>query len=511
MLESGPLSSPEQRTAEPATPRWVLGLLACLTVLGVWGCLSAAPDQIFGDESDLIRPAQDHARWVFSHRVKYPSFALHLYGLSFLVTGVLDDLDACLRQARAINAVFFGLGIVLTYAVTRRLVSAQGALVAALLFATTPVIMAYAPYVKTEPVLIVETLLCMYAVLRIEDEPERLRWHALAGLCAGLAMATKISVYPGLMYGAWLVVNVVRRRAPGFRPVALFAVVAVGSMLLTWTNLWILPQMWDYWQDDPYFQPNASPLRAVPSLSAFPWDRYTSFFVITLPLSIGWPMFAAVVASARLSVHRGAFGYAIGSATLLALVLSLQATLLRVPHGFMTLYLWAVITAAVVVERLRLSDVTWHRVASVGVLVSLLGLSVAFVVDLTQSNPEQEVERYMSGSDVMLVLYPRSREPDAETLRSQVERAAPRRVVVMSSYLLNMCEYRDHAIYEDNCRFYRSLIAGETPYRHVVDLPVHIPLAFLSFEEAIRDARFLVFERDVAADSAAPAAEQPAR
>ena len=109
MLESGPLSSPEQRTAEPATPRWVLGLLACLTVLGVWGCLSAAPDQIFGDESDLIRPAQDHARWVFSHRVKYPSFALHLYGLSFLVTGVLDDLDACLRQARAINAVFFGL------------------------------------------------------------------------------------------------------------------------------------------------------------------------------------------------------------------------------------------------------------------------------------------------------------------------------------------------------------------------------------------------------------------
>ena len=32
------------------------------------------------------------------------------------------------------NAVFFGLGIVLTYAVTRRLVSAQGALVAALLF-----------------------------------------------------------------------------------------------------------------------------------------------------------------------------------------------------------------------------------------------------------------------------------------------------------------------------------------------------------------------------------------
>jgi hypothetical protein len=159
-----------------------------------------------------------------------------------------------------------------------------------------------------------------------------------------------------------------RRRSVGWRPVALFAVVAITAMLLTWTNLWLLPQMWDFWQDDPYFQPNASPFRAVPGLRAFPWDRYTSFFVVTLPLSIGWPMMAAVLWSTRLSVHRGAFGYAIGGATLVALVLSLQATMLRVPHGFMTLYLWAVITTAVVIERLRTSEARWRRVASAGLL-----------------------------------------------------------------------------------------------------------------------------------------------
>lgn len=504
------MSSTVQRPGEAGTPRWVIGSLVGLTILGMVVCLSGAPDRVFGDEGDLIRPAQEHARGIFQHRVKYPSFSLHLYGLSFLATGVIDDFDACLRQARVINALFFGLGILLTYAVARRLISARGALVAALLFATTPVIMVYAPYVKTEPLLFVETLLCMYAVLRVADEPQRLRWHALAGLCAGLAMATKISVYPGLMYVAWLLVDAARRRSVAWRPVALFAGVAITAMLLTWTNLWLLPQMWDFWQDDPYFQPNASPFRAVPGLRAFPWDRYTSFFVVSLPLSIGWPMMAAVLWSTRLSVHRGAFGYAIGGATLVALVLSLQATMLRVPHGFMTLYLWAVITTAVVIERLRTSEARWRRVASAGLLVLILGVSVATVADLTLSNPEHDAERFMTGDDVMLVLYARSRAPDTETLRSQVERNAPRRIVVMSSYLINMCKYRDHAIYEDNCRFYRSLIAGETPFHHVTDLPMPIPLAFLAVDAEVRDARFLVFERDGASASSAATAEPAA-
>ncbi|MCA9579277.1 MAG: glycosyltransferase family 39 protein [Polyangiales bacterium] len=467
-----------------------------LSIAGVAICLWSAPDSVFGDEGDLIRPARDHARGIYDHRVKYPSFALHLYGQSFRLAGVLEDFDACLRMARVLNALLFGLGIVLSYAVARRLISARGALVAALLFATTPVIMVYAPYVKTEPVLIVETLLCMYAVLRVAEEPSRLRWHALAGLCAGLAMATKISVYPGLMYAAWLLVNVARRSPPAWHAVGLFVLVAITSMLVTWTNLSILPQMWDYWQDDPYFQPNASPFRAVPGLRAFPWDRYTTFFIVTLPLSIGWPMMATVAWSARLSVHRSAFGYAIGGATLVTLVLSLQATMLRVPHGFMTLYLWAVITSSVVIERLRLSEVRWRRAASVGALVSLLGMSAATIADLTQSNPEHEAERFMTGDDVMLLLYARSREPDRETIRSQVERTAPRRIVVMSSYLHNMCKYRDHALYEDNCRYYHALLAGETPFHHVTDLPMLIPLAFLAVDPDVRDARFLVFERD---------------
>lgn len=496
--------SPEM---DASTPKWVKAALALLAVAGAFACLWSAPEQPFGDELDLIRPAQEHARGVFQPRVKYPSFSLHLYGLAFRLTGVLDDLDGCLRVARVINATLFGLGILLTYAVARRLISARGALVAALLFCTLPVFVAYAPYVKTEPVLMVETLLAMYAVLRVAESPERLRWHVLAGLCAGLALATKISVFPGLMYVAWLVVNLARQQSPGWRPVAVFASVALGSMLVTWSNLWILPEMWEHWQDDPYFQPNAGPFRAVPGLTAFPWDRYTSFFAMTLPLSVGWPMMVALCWSFRLSVHRGPFGYAIGGAAAVALLMSLQATMLRVPHGFMTLFLWAIITTAVALERLRVSPARWRRVASSVLLASIVAMSVAIQFDLRKSNPEEEAGLPAMGANSMLILYAGNRQPDVETIRAQVARNAPQRLVVMSSYLLNMCKYRGHALYEDNCRYYRSLLAGETPFRHTADVPMPIPLPLLSFDPEIRDARFLVFERDDAepSDEAPPA------
>ena len=452
-----------------------------------------------GDELDILNPATQYMHGVLRPDVKYPSFSFLFYGNWFRLAGTLDDPAGSLVVARAVNASLLGVAVMLVYAVGRELVRQPFALLAALGYLMMPNTLGTARIVKTESLLVVETLVCLLALRHICRTPRSLGPHALAAIAVGLGVTTKLSVYPALLYVAgWLFAYRQLRQPPGWRATLVFVAGLLGTVWLTGANLRLLPQMIDFWQSDHYFQPNASPMRAIPSLSAFPYDRYTSFFVTTLPLALGWPIYLFSVSGVVARVQRGWYGWVVGVATLLALLIALHATLLRVPHSFTTLYLWAAFTVALTAQHFWDSDSKTQLLGRVSVVAALACAAGYAGWDAHETEsvwPDRQLASYWHDPSAKVFTSSRARGLDSETIRAQVERAKPTTLVLFNAYFMNMCRYRGHRLYLDNCRYFDELISGRTSYRLVREIPFASPWARLQLDPAVRLARFYVLRR----------------
>lgn len=454
-----------------------------------------------GDELDILKPAVEHMHGVLRPDVKYPSFPFLFYGACLRLSGTLEDPQRALVVARAVNASLLGVAVMLIYALARELVRQPFALLAALAHLMMPNTLGTARIVKTEGLLVVETLVCLLAVRQICRKPSSLGAHVVAAIAVGLGVTTKLSVYPAFLYlASWLFVCWRLRQPPGWRAALVFVASLCLTVCLTGANLQLLPQMIDFWQSDHYFQPNASPMRAIPSLSAFPYDRYTSFFLTTLPLALGWPIYLFGVSGVFAKLQRGWYGWVVGLGTLAASIVAIQATLLRVPHSFTTLYLWAAVSVAIAAQHFWDAEGKTRQLPRrVGVLLALVCSAAYAGVALREMEavwPDQLLASYSRDSRAKLFTSSRSRQPDSETIRAQVERAGPTTLVLFNSYFINMCRYRDHRLYRDNCRYFEELVSGRTSYRLVREIPFAVPWAFLQLDPAIRRSRFYVLTRD---------------
>jgi 4-amino-4-deoxy-L-arabinose transferase-like glycosyltransferase len=130
--------------------------------------------------------------------------------------------------------------VLLTWAIGERVFDRRVALVACVLLALSPFLVALFATRLSQPTDAVALALATYAVLRLEGEPSRARWWVLAAASASLAVLTRPQAAAPFLAGLLVpvLVGLVRRRLrPGPLPVLAFvAVAALGATLFLAVN-----------------------------------------------------------------------------------------------------------------------------------------------------------------------------------------------------------------------------------------------------------------------------------
>jgi hypothetical protein len=183
---------PEARTRSAGRAhRWLIlaGVAVTLHVVAAW--LAREPGILTGqDDAEYIALAQSLRQGGYRelyrvdaplHRTYPPGYpaALAVWGAPFG-----DSFDALV----ALNVLLSAAALVIMFVCLRRLLGAPVAALATAVLALNPVLVAYAGSVRSEPLYIVLTLLCVYAMLRAEG---RWQWLAVASAAALLAAFTR--------------------------------------------------------------------------------------------------------------------------------------------------------------------------------------------------------------------------------------------------------------------------------------------------------------------------------
>jgi hypothetical protein len=157
------------------------------------------------------------------------------YGLYFIGHSAVLALADSLGAGRWLGPLSAGVLVLLTWAIGVRVFDRRVALVASILVAVSPFTAFLFATRLSQPTDAVALALAVYAVLRVEERPERTRWWALGALAASLAVLTRPqTAVPFLL--ALLVptlVGVARGRIrPGFLAPVVGAALALGGAAL---------------------------------------------------------------------------------------------------------------------------------------------------------------------------------------------------------------------------------------------------------------------------------------
>ncbi len=160
--------------------------------------------------------------------------------------GPQNDGAAYLAWLRLPPAIVNGLALLGGYLLLRRLLDPRAALLAALLWATSPFLIAHSRLLHTDALLTsfmsLSVLLLLYALLRAEQH-RRLALVA-AGVCAGLALLTKTPALALLPFSGLLLVGLhLREGLVGLRRAIgaglLWLLPALLTVVLLWPALWV--------------------------------------------------------------------------------------------------------------------------------------------------------------------------------------------------------------------------------------------------------------------------------
>jgi hypothetical protein len=511
----GPLT----RSVREWRSRWDTWILVAFSLVCLVLLLSfALPLAPLGDEYDIVHPATAYISGHVHAHVKYPSFSFYFYGLLFKLFGTLPSHEQSLRLARIVNYFIFLGNVFLLHSFLKRHFRRLWALVGAILFATLPGVMFSAMYVKTEGLLLLQLLFVLRVLCTLSDHPESLRWHVLAAIGAALSVSTKLSPLPFLLYLA----NAIYIRFHGAR-ITSRALLAFGgiflvSVLATWRNLWIFDDVLAYWKKDAYFLPGAGPWNAVTEglLAGFPYGRYSSFLTVTMPMGLGLVGLFFLCSLLVRSIPRPIF-WVLGGANLLSLVVALNVTRLRLPHGFtpyMTFFLVGGLSFLAWLGSRKPADsrILNHRLAWILVAASLAQTGwqllecPASLAGIANARKTIQFAKPSDISGLFAYLYPadlaratarhlsgKIRDPDS--LREFLSLANPKQLYVYSSYIDNMCKYTKNPTYRDNCEFfYNELLPGKAAYR--LEREDLVPWrGFFLIDPELRRMRFLLFSR----------------
>jgi hypothetical protein len=429
-----------------------------------------------------------------------------------------------------VNAVVVAADAFLFCLAARSYLERSWAVLATLVFCCMPGVFFSGVVLKTESLQLLEVLAAMIATNRLADGDESLRWHVVAAVAAALALATKLNPMPLFMYLSCVVVMRFSLKRPvSMKASAVFAVSFAIAILLGWRNLWTFGEVIKYWERDIYFQSGAAFLGAVPELLAFPYGRYSSFFLTTLPAMAGfgvwvlfWPALALRTIPTRLLLI-------LGVSVLLHLAVALSFTRLRWPFSFTPVAPFFVLGAVSLLRRMyrmeySKSRLLWPMAACV-LAAGLAGFSFQSRECMTGMyygyfKPVREFDNvkfrmsdpYETGENdpargrgagggrspsSMLLLggytmkfrtqdRPTEREDDSNPIRKIVESRRPANILLIDSYLLNMCKYRDNPVYADNCIFFRELVEGRAGYRVHTIRSAEFPSKQLFFDPELR-------------------------
>ncbi|HEX8171335.1 MAG TPA: glycosyltransferase family 39 protein [Thermoanaerobaculia bacterium] len=219
--------------------RWwaLLSLLIVLTLARV-----AATHRVFAQTLDegahVISGYDALTRRVFTTDPLHPPLARMLFALPFVgepnpaQEPRANELflrggryEANLARARMGNLLFLAMGIVAVALWARRLFGDRAALLAALLYASLPPILAHAGLATTDMAAAATLPLALYALTRLLDEASWSR-AIVVGVTIGIGLLSKYSFVINLPACA-LVLLIVRRRAPLAKLLAAGAIAAL--------------------------------------------------------------------------------------------------------------------------------------------------------------------------------------------------------------------------------------------------------------------------------------------
>ena len=245
------------------TRRWWLGLTAVM-VLGM--SVSASTWHVFGhtwDEPEHIAAGMDLVdRGQYDYDIQHPPLARVMFALGPYLAGARSQGKAppdgrpegiallygsghytlYLTLARAGALPFFALLIAVTFLWARVFLMPREALIAALVVATTPVLIGHAALATLDVPATATCLMSLYALKRWLLH-NRLRDAVFVGFATGLAIGTKLSAIPfiGLGFFVLLCLHSVQQHAPNVGGVGHSAVsqrsrriagIAAGTLLV---------------------------------------------------------------------------------------------------------------------------------------------------------------------------------------------------------------------------------------------------------------------------------------
>jgi 4-amino-4-deoxy-L-arabinose transferase-like glycosyltransferase len=477
-------------------------VLVCIGAIGTAAYLMGLNPKPLNDELyDLARPAALYIQGNISPEVKYPSFSFYFFGLFIKLSGTLDDLPAAVQVCRWVNLGIFAANLVLFFAFARALFSKAWALLATFVFLGFPWLWVSAISVKTESLQLFAVLLTLLAVSRINRGGD-LRWHALAALGAALAISTKLTGFPLVLY----LVNLpwARRRnllANRIGAIAVtFTAVFVVALLATFTNLWIFPEILRQNATNPYLSSGPAPLTAVSEWSSIWYGRVGTFVIMSLPLLAGF--YGVLWLGSLRRTQDSWLGSVFGVATGVSLAVALLATRHRVPYAFAGYGLFLFVASAQFIRDAAVGGLLRRRWANHAVTAALLAVVAFQVVFSVTWAPRwmggiaraNEVSRQINKYDTFYAFQ------EGQDVQGDVgafwDTRHPRYIFILYPYAENFCKYRGNVEYAVNCRAFRRLFGGQTAYRVAERIPLPLPFTFLSPDPEVRDPAVYLFEWD---------------
>lgn len=485
----------------PIGKHWVniAFVLVCVGALGTAAYLMGLNPTPLNDELfDLARPAIRYIQGDISSHVKYPSFSFYFYGFFIKLTGTLNDLPAAVRVSRWVNLGLFAVNLVLFFAFAKSIFPKAWALVATLVFLGFPWLWVSAIVVKTESLQLAAVLLTLLAVMRINRGGD-LRWHALAAVGAALAISTKITGFPLVLYLVNLAFakqrNLLVNRMGAVA--ATFTAVFTATLLVTWTNLWIFPEILRQNVTNPYLSAAPAPLTAVSEWSNLLYGRVGSFFVMSLPLLAGF--YGAIwVGSVR---KRVSWLHAVfGLSTVISLAVALVATRHRVPYAFAGYCLYLFVASAEFIRSVAVDGLfrrAWANQLTVAALYAVVVFQIAYSVTwapqwiggIARAN---EVSRQIYKHDV---LYATEAGQGADRdVGAYLQTHEPQYIFLLFPYVENFCKYRENQEYVKNCLAFRRLLEGQGAYHIAERIPLPLPFPFLTPDLEVKKSAVFILE-----------------
>ena len=456
-------------------------ILTCISIVAlwyVWDILLYTP--IFlPDEVDIIDPAIQHITNKTAYPVeKYPAFPFIVYETLICISQHFSSHVSYLKVARLGTFFFVILGMFLMYSAAIPYVGKKWAMIASLAFLTSPVVTYASVIVKTESLILCETVVVLICLTKIWHNPNQSTWHYGCAIFCGLATATKYHIHLSFVYMMLLFAMTFLHSShikklslsTSIKKLVIFSLIFMVTIGLSWPDVyqWIgLPK--NRLPEDLYFNSNPSAFRAIDEPFSFPYGQYSYAIFYIIPYAVGILTFVSGIVSILCRILPLSFLIVWGIPTLIYLGISQYVTLIRAHHIFTPCVPFFVIAATVLWKHVMTVKIKTKWIQVPG-LICIMGILVYQFEPYSMHHQYMDVIRSIPDSESKQCLYLINSVTshfsgiDASHIEETVFQKKEPYLLVLDSYFYNFCKYKTSETYQKQCNFFHRLISGQTSY-----------------------------------------------